>query len=264
MKAFRYAVVGLVIVALLVVAVGPASAATTYPIKINNQSKETFTITFTGSTIYTYKIVPGVNTVQLPAGKFTYRHAACGKTVNGNYTVTTKNNEKLVIKACPAGYSSGQTSSTGAVTTYDVKVNNQTGSVVSIAFTATGQTARTFTLQPGVNILKLPEGKWKYKYTACGDNTSGTYVVKTKNNPTLQIKACKAASLVTLRFNNRTGGLLNITLTGPQTYRLTLATGKTNVKVVKGNYTYSVWSVCGSTSGTIKVNRATDWDWWCR
>lgn len=263
MKGVRFFVVLLAVVALLVSTVGPAQAATTYEVKVNNLTSQTFSMVFTGKGgigNYTFTVKPGVNLVKLPAGKFTFRYTSCGKATSGDYTVATKENEKIMIKACPPGFDTGPATSTTSSTTYEVKINNQTGTEFKIVFT--GASAYTFTIKPGVNIIKLPLGKFKYKYTACGDNTTGNYTVQ-KNNPKLEIKACKGAGTTSIQFENRTGGSMSITLIGPTTYRLTIPTGKSTVQVIKGTYTYSVWSICGSTGGTIKLTAAKFWDWWC-
>lgn len=252
----------LAVFALLASTVGPAQAATTYEVKVTNLTSQTFSMVFTGKGglgVFTFTMKPGVNLVKLPAGKFTYRYTSCGKSTSGEYTVLTKGNEKIMIKACPPGYNAGPatTGSTTSSTTYEVKVSNQTGMEFKITFT--GASVHTFTLKPGVNYIKLPAGKYKFRYSACGDNTTGNYTVQTKNNPKLEIKACKGVAMTSIQFENSTGGSMSITLVGPTTYRLTLPTGKTTVKVIKGSYTYSVWSVCGSTSGTIKLTATKFW-----
>lgn len=58
--------------------------------------------------------------------------------------------------------------------------------------------------------------------------------------------------LVKLTINNKTGGILYVTLTGPRSYSFAAQAGKTKYEIESGKYSYTVRSsACG---GSIKKN----------
>jgi hypothetical protein len=73
----------------------------------------------------------------------------------------------------------------------------------------------------------------------------------------------KPAKTVKVNMINDTGGMINLTLSGPATYRLTIQTGKSQIFVMKGRYSYTVYGICGTKSGTINIRGNTRWRWWC-
>jgi len=69
---------------------------------------------------------------------------------------------------------------------------------------------------------------------------------------------------VNLTINNKSGGVMYISLTSPSaSYFFVAAIGSTKVHVKFGNYTYRVISVCGDLTGKLKVEKITSWKWTC-
>lgn len=65
-----------------------------------------------------------------------------------------------------------------------------------------------------------------------------------------------AGDPVSVTIENKTGAATRITLTGPMTKSLNLATGKTKTELVPGSYKFS-YDACGKTNtGTFKVKGA--------
>ena len=65
-----------------------------------------------------------------------------------------------------------------------------------------------------------------------------------------------AKEFVKVEFQNKTGALVTLILTGPHSYYYYLNTGKTKVEIIPGNYTYS-YTACGQ-SKTGKFNAKND------
>ncbi|GAB4399947.1 MAG: hypothetical protein OHK0052_23620 [Anaerolineales bacterium] len=111
---------------------------------------------------------------------------------------------------------------------------------------------------------------YTYTYTACGGTQKGT--INIKSAETLKLPACKNADtkssstkLIKVRINNKTGGVLTLRLTGPKSYYFTFQPGVTNIDVVEGKYSYTVYGCGGSSkSGTIKLKPGFEWSWFCR
>jgi hypothetical protein len=67
------------------------------------------------------------------------------------------------------------------------------------------------------------------------------------------IAAPETADKVQVQFQNKTGGSVVITLTGPTTVYLTLNTGKTKTELAPGTYHYSYFACDKTNTGTFKV-----------
>jgi hypothetical protein len=61
---------------------------------------------------------------------------------------------------------------------------------------------------------------------------------------------------VFVQFTNQTGSVVHITLTGPATVYLTLATGKTKSELVPGIYHYSYFACNSTLTGTFRAKHA--------
>lgn len=153
-------------------------------------------------------------------------------------------------------------------TTVKLVINNQTGANVYLSLS--GTSIYYFTLGGGKTSLEVLKGKYQYRYLACGTTQTGTLQVK-KANQKFVLKKCtaakgannKPAKTVKVNMINDTGGIMNMTLSGPTTYHFTIQTGKSQIFVMKGKYTYTVYGICGNDSGTINIRSNTRWRWWC-
>jgi hypothetical protein len=149
--------------------------------------------------------------------------------------------------------------------TYTVNLQNKTGS--SVRITLTGPQTVYLTLTTGKNKAELLPGTYRYSYDACGKTNTGNFKVN-KAGATLTLPKCKTgggggAGTVKVKINNKTGGTMTMVLTGPQTYTFYIQPGRQQITVQKGTYTYTVYTVCGSATGTEKLNGGGIWEWWC-
>lgn len=62
-----------------------------------------------------------------------------------------------------------------------------------------------------------------------------------------------AADKVQVQFQNKTGAQVRISLTGPESISLNLATGKTKAELTPGTYRYSYQACEKTNTGTFKV-----------
>jgi hypothetical protein len=157
--------------------------------------------------------------------------------------------------------------STQAAGTVQLVVNNKTGESFNLVLK--GPATYNWNLKPGKATFSVQPGKYKYTYKACGGTPkTGTVEVK-KNNQTLVLAVCKqknasAGGMVNIPIQNNTGGTVTLSLTGPATYRFTLATGRSTISVLKGTYTYTAWGCGGaSASGTKNLKGKNLWTWFC-
>lgn len=70
---------------------------------------------------------------------------------------------------------------------------------------------------------------------------------------------------VSVTIINDTGGTLTLSLSGPATYRFTLGPGRHTIRVIPGDYSYTVWGCGGaSKSGTQSLSEGDEWRFWCQ
>lgn len=132
--------------------------------------------------------------------------------------------------------------------------NNTEDDVVKI--TLTGPEDYAFSVGPGYFDKKVAEGDYKYSYTACGQKFSGDISVK-DNNTWLIIDSCAAAPIYAkFRVDSHLGETLTLTLTGPQTYALTIDLGaNVFLSLQTGWYTFS-YDACGQTlTGEVRITK---------
>ena len=144
-------------------------------------------------------------------------------------------------------------------------INNKTGQ----QFTLTLRGPKTYylTVPTGKSNFEVEQGKYTYSYTACGGPQTGNVNVK-KGGANLKLECKKASAknstLIKVTINNKTGGYIYITLTGPHTYNFTVAPGKSKIEVEKGKYNFTVRGCGGaSSSGTRNFKGSFVWTWFC-
>ncbi len=139
--------------------------------------------------------------------------------------------------------------------------NNKTGAKLDRLVLTPVVGTKTYTfynVAPGTTEFSVEKGKYKMEYSACGK----TKVKKVNITGTLKLNTASCPS-TTININNQTGGTIYLTLTGPTTYRFTLAAGKNKITVWKGTYNYTCSGQCGRKSGEIKFKGRMTWNWWC-
>jgi hypothetical protein len=148
--------------------------------------------------------------------------------------------------------------------TYSVNLQNKTGS--SVRITLTGPQTVYLTLQTGKNKAELLPGTYRYSYDACGKTNTGNFKVN-KAGATLTLPKCKTggggSGEVKVKINNLTGGTMTLVLTGPKNYTFYIQSGRQQITVMKGTYTYTMYTVCGTATGTEKIKGSYQWTWWC-
>lgn len=144
-------------------------------------------------------------------------------------------------------------------------VNNKTGQ--NFTLTLRGPKTYYLTVPSGKSNFEVEQGKYTYSYTACGGPQTGSVSVK-KSGSSLKLECPKAKdknkNIVKVTVNNKTGGYIYITLTGPKTYNFTLGPGKGKIEVEKGKYNFTVRGCGGaSSSGTRNFKGSFVWTWFC-
>jgi hypothetical protein len=148
-------------------------------------------------------------------------------------------------------------------------INNQTGANVNLSLS--GASSYYFTLGVGKTSVEVLKGKYQYRFLACGADQTGTLEVK-KANQKFVLKKCptaknaankKPAKTVKVNMVNETGGTMTLILNGATSYRLAIPSGKSKIDLEKGKYTYTVYAVCGTKTGTINIRNRLRWSWRC-
>jgi hypothetical protein len=147
-------------------------------------------------------------------------------------------------------------------------INNQTSA--NIYLSLSGASSYYFTLGAGKTSVEVLKGKYQFRYLACGATQTGTLEIK-KANQKFVLKKCaavkgaksKPANTVKVTMINQTGGTMTIVLTGPTTYRFTVQSGKSQILVAKGKYSYTGYTVCGTNSGKLNIRSNGRWRWRC-
>lgn len=113
-------------------------------------------------------------------------------------------------------------------------------------------------------IIRLEEGRYSYRYTACGLRQEGSFLLGPSGR-TLTLKKCEKDPNTKINIDNRTGALFYLRLYGPHRYNFALNPGVTAVTIASGRYTYSAL-VCGEThigDKAVKAKENKDWIWRC-
>lgn len=142
-----------------------------------------------------------------------------------------------------------------AATNWDLNIHNNTEDD-DVKITLTGPKDYVFTLGPGKWAKTVQEGDYHYTYTACGEKFSGDITVK-DDNTWLIIDPCSALPEYSkFVVDSHLGETLTLTLTGPQTYALTIELGSNRfLSLQTGWYTYS-YDACGLTlSGEVRITK---------
>ncbi len=145
-----------------------------------------------------------------------------------------------------------------------VQFQNKTGG--SVVITLTGPATVYLTLNTGKTKSELIPGTYKYSYNACGTTLTGTF--KAKNGATLTLPKCKtgggSANEGKQKISNNTGGTLTMILSGPHSYTFYVATGTSQISLIKGNYNYTIYGCGGAVlTGTRKLPGGGNWMFWC-
>jgi hypothetical protein len=223
---------------------------------INNKTGQQFTLTLRGPKTYYLTVPTGKSNFEVEQGKYTYSYTACGGPQTGNVSVK-KSGANLKLECKKASEKNSKVPK--------LTINNKTGQ----QFTLTLRGPKTYylTVPTGKSNFEVEQGKYTYSYTACGGPQTGNVNVK-KGGANLKLE-CKKASeknstLIKVTINNKTGGYIYITLTGPHTYNFTVAPGKSKIEVEKGKYNFTVRGCGGaSSSGTRNFKGSFVWTWFC-
>lgn len=230
-----------------------ANAASDPTLSINNLTGAAFYLTATGPQTYSFHVLAGKNNFVVLKGEYSLSYYACG--AQQTKEVNVKKNGGSIKLVCDAPSKSNSSSP-------QLTVNNKTGA--SFYLTLTGPKTYTFNIPNGKSNYSVDQGLYDVSYFACGGQQTTTVNVKKKGATlTLTCTAKKTGKEIAITINNKMGGNLILTLTGPTNYQFTLPPGKTKIFVAKGTYSYTGWGPCGSTSGTIDITYKATWTWWC-
>jgi hypothetical protein len=231
-------------------------AASKVPIlNINNQTGQVFYITLTaltGSESYWLQVPTGKTKFEVAQNDYTYSYYACGE--QREDIVKVKKSGATLKLVCASSGSSGKAPV--------LNIDNKTGT--SFYMTLTGPKTYTINVPTGKSTHIVEQGTYDISYYACSEQKTDSVKIKKKGG-TLKLDCAKAKTgkQIAITFNNLSGSNLILSLTGPQSYYLTIPPGKSKVFVTKGTYQYTGWLACGSSSGTVDLTRKLIWTWWC-
>jgi hypothetical protein len=140
-----------------------------------------------------------------------------------------------------------------AATIWTLNIHNDTENQIKL--TLIGPKTYVFTLQPGKYAKEVQEGDYKFSYTACGGQKfSGTVSIKDSLQWIVIDLCSEAPQYAKFVVDSHLGETLTLTLTGPQTYALTIDLGRNRFLALQtGDYTYS-YDACGtSPAGEIRI-----------
>ena len=145
-----------------------------------------------------------------------------------------------------------------------VQFQNKTGS--SVRITLTGPATVYLTLNTGKTKTEMIPGTYRYSYNACGTTNTGTFKVKAGAN--LALPKCKSggggsAGEKKQAITNNTGGTLTMILSGPHSYTFYVATGRSQISLVKGTYNYTIYGCGAVLTGSRKLPGGGNWVFWC-
>lgn len=149
--------------------VAPAYAGDEVTVHVNNKTGGEVKIIFRGPTDDFFVVKKGDNVVKLEPGYYVYRYTACGRSINGTFTVASFGTI-LVLKKCEKGQES------------KVTIENLTGRTFSI--TLTGPKHYSLAVAPGITKLILLPGAYQYSTNACGKMEKGTIKFKANHTQT--------------------------------------------------------------------------------
>jgi hypothetical protein len=146
-----------------------------------------------------------------------------------------------------------------AVTVSKLTVENKTTKRVDIVLTLGTSDTPVYTIyaNPGRTQLDVKPGVYKYKYTACGQEFTGTLKAKS-SKAKIKIAACKTSNIVII---NRSSTTLFISLYGAETYNVTVPSESVyRLVVIRGDYRYTAtW--CGSSKNSTISAKAKSYRW---
>lgn len=161
----------LIAITLLLVfgSVAPAYAGDEVTVHVNNKTGAQVKVIFRGPTDDSFVLKKGDNVVKLEPGEYLYRYTACGRSINGTFTVASFGTI-LILKKCEKGQEA------------TVTIENLTGHTFSV--TLTGPKHYSLTVAPGNTKLIFLPGAYQYSTNACGTIEKGTIKFKANHSQT--------------------------------------------------------------------------------
>jgi hypothetical protein len=146
--------------------------------------------------------------------------------------------------------SDGQNATTAASPNSILSIKNK--SIGAVTVTLTGPKAYTIYAPVGVKTQEIVKGVYKYSYTACGLNVTGTLKANgAKSN--LPIAACKTVNLVIVNASYTT---MTLSMSGPANYYWTIpARSVVRAKILRGTYRWTMGCSGRTASGTFAATK---------
>lgn len=141
-----------------------------------------------------------------------------------------------------------------AATQWDLNIHNNTEEDVRVYLY--GPDDYSFTVIPGKTAKTVLEGTYEFKYSACGVHVTGTIEVK-DDLTWLYIQSCSAEpEYAKFVVNSHMGDPLTLTLTGPQSYSLSITLGENKFPFLQtGYYTFTYTACGGEQSGLVRITK---------
>ena len=249
----------LIAISLLFVFSAPSvSAATEYPVTVNNKNNITIQLTFVGLKVYQFNLPPGKTTINLERGPYRHSYYGCGQLNFDTYTVKLKNNE-ITVENCNKGGGTVSTTNPNE-TVFSVRSRSNKDVVVTLL----GQETYQFTVPAfSKSEIVVLKGPYQLSYYECGLVNVST--IRIKKDTEFTIKNCTEppgpdavdANAKLLLIHNDTFQSFTMFLHGLDNnadYDVEVKPGINRVYVLKGNYYFSFFACSSLHYGTFNVN----------
>lgn len=152
--------------------------------RINNHFGETITINFDGYDEYEFDVEFGKNRVELFSGNYSYNYDACDTEISGEIYVTKDGKSELTLHNCE--WYEDPARIHGPLNPVKYKIINHAS--FPLIMTLIGPENYLVTADPGVNILQLVAGSYKFSYYLDYQTHSGSMFVPKHGNGSLIVR----------------------------------------------------------------------------
>lgn len=204
-------------------------------VHIENRTKETVVIVFSGPEQKTISFEPGVeDDIKLDNGEYTYVFGACNESKDEKLELEGDKVE-IIFYPCPHQPTK-------------MKVMSHIDETIRVELRE-GYEDFDYDIKIGKTRVELFSGDYVYSYEACNQVFSGEIHVKKNGTTTFYIRSCEwyldparefgALNPVKFHINNHASFPLILTLIGPQNYLLEVGSGSNRYELIAGSYRYS-------------------------
>lgn len=242
----------LLVIALALVAVQPAMAATTWDLNVHNDTEVAVKVELKGPKNYSFDVQPGKILKTVEEGTYDYSYGSCGEKFTGKITVED-DNQWLTIQPC------------GAAPEFAKFVIDS--HLDSVTLKLTGPVNYDLAATLGSNkYVSLQTGLYAYSYDACGGTWGGTVQITKNGKARLTLYSCEQSQFRTLmatedvpsnlRIGSHYAFPVRLNMFGLVNYSFDIVPGLNRLNVIRGSYSYSYTAYGQVHTGSVNVTEA--------